>query len=447
MKKLFTSLRFKISLSIIVLLLVTSFLFTILMVQTVNQHVVKEVLKRAESLSKSMAAIAAYNFLAGDFLGLDNICWKFKEANKDVEYVAVTNLQNKVLTHSDTSKIGLQFQPVSGAPIATPAADIRVFELKNNGRDIYEVTTPMFFKNKQIGNVVVGINKSELFQAGKNATKRIFAGLCMALFLGIGCIIGLSSFIAKPIKELSRGVEDLKMGKRSKLRVYSQDELGKLTISFNQLMELTDRQRSKLSTYAKELEEAYLSSVKVLTAAIDARDPYTLGHSTRVAKIARKIGERIGLPAKELEDLEIGSLFHDVGKLKTPDYILLKEGPLDPMEHREIVSHCDYGAAILSRASSLQKYIPAVRHHHEWFNGEGYPDGLSGDNIPLHAAIISIADAFDAMTSVRPYKNSRSQDQALLELSRFSGTQFNPRLIEVFQSTFSDPVFSETLYS
>lgn len=439
--------RFKISLSIIVLLLVTSFLFTILMVQTVDHYVLKEVLKRAESLGKSMAAIAAYNFLAGDLLGLDTVSWKFKEANRDVEYVAVTNLQRKILTHSDISKIGKLFQPGLGAPVSASMTGTRVHELKNNGRDIYEVATPMLFKDKRIGDVIVGINKAELYQSGKDATQRIFAGLAMALFLGIGCIIGLSSFIAKPIKELSKGVEDLKMGRRSKLRVYSKDELGKLTVSFNQLMELTDRQRSKLSTYAKELEEAYLSSVKVLTAAIDARDPYTLGHSTRVAKIARKIGECIGLQAKELEDLEIGSLFHDVGKLKTPDYILLKEGPLDPMEHREIVSHCDYGAAILSRASSLQKYIPAVRHHHEWFNGEGYPDGLSGDNIPLHAAIISIADAFDAMTSDRPYKNSLSQDEALLELSRFSGTQFNPWLIEVFRSTFTDPLLTESFHS
>lgn len=194
------------------------------------------------------------------------------------------------------------------------------------------------------------------------------------------------------------------------------------------MTELKTRQQDDVD----ELEGAYIFTLKVLTAAIDARDPYTLGHSTRVARLALKIGKAVGLSRKELEDLEIAGLFHDVGKLKTPDYVLLKDGPLNPVEQREITSHCDYGAAILTRASSLQKYIPAVRHHHEWYNGEGYPDGLREDEIPLHAAIIAVADAFDAMTSTRPYKSSLTREEAVQELVRFSGTQFNPRLIETF---------------
>jgi putative nucleotidyltransferase with HDIG domain len=185
----------------------------------------------------------------------------------------------------------------------------------------------------------------------------------------------------------------------------------------------------------------------VLAAAIDARDPYTLGHSTRVSKLACKIGAALGLSHHELEDLEIASLFHDVGKLKTPDFVLLKDGPLDPQEHREIANHCENGAAILGRATSLQKYMPPVRHHHEWFNGEGYPDGLRGDDIPLHAAIIAIADAFDAMTSSRPYKNALTREEALHELARYAGRQFNPRLVEVFQQVIeSQPAESERLF-
>jgi len=258
----------------------------------------------------------------------------------------------------------------------------------------------------------------------------------------------LSSFITKPIKELSRGVNELKVGRRTKLNIFSHDELGNLTKSFNQMTDLTTRQQERLHSYAQELEDSYVSTVKVLTAAIDARDPYTLGHSTRVAKLAVRIGKAIGFSRQELEDLEIASLFHDVGKLKMPDYILLKNGPLDPEEHRQILAHCEYGAAILGRASSLQKYIPAVRHHHEWFNGEGYPDGLRGDDVPLHAAIIAIADAFDAMTSVRPYKKSFCQDDALQELTRCSGRQFNPWLVEVFQQALaSDPVLAEQFSS
>jgi putative nucleotidyltransferase with HDIG domain len=210
------------------------------------------------------------------------------------------------------------------------------------------------------------------------------------------------------------------------------------------MTELITDQQTQLGAYATELEEAYVSTVTVLAAAIDARDPYTLGHSTRVAKLTRKIGAAIGLSHQELEDLEIASLFHDVGKLKTPDFVLLKDGPLDPQEHREIANHSENGAAILGRAPSLQKYIPAVRHHHEWFNGEGYPDGLRGDDIPLYAAIIAIADAFDAMTSARPYKKARSREEALRELTLFAGRQFNPRLVEVFHQVIeSQPLPAE----
>jgi HD-GYP domain-containing protein (c-di-GMP phosphodiesterase class II) len=153
--------------------------------------------------------------------------------------------------------------------------------------------------------------------------------------------------------------------------------------------------------------------------------------------LARKIGEALGFSHEELEDLEVASLFHDVGKLKTPDALLHKDGPLDALEHREVANHSEHGAAILSRAPSLQKYVPAVRHHHEWYDGAGYPDRLRGEDIPLHAAIISVADAFDAMTTVRPYKDSFSHADALDELARCSGTQFNPQVVEVFHKVFA----------
>jgi putative nucleotidyltransferase with HDIG domain len=203
-------------------------------------------------------------------------------------------------------------------------------------------------------------------------------------------------------------------------------------------------QQSELSSSARELEEAYMATVKVLAAAIDARDPYTLGHSARVSKLSVKIGEALGLSRSELEDLEVASLIHDVGKLKTPDYVLMKEGPLTEQEHREMSEHSEHGAAILSRAKSLQKYIPAVRHHHEWFNGDGYPDGLRKDDIPLHAAIITVADAFDAMTSSRPYKSPCTPEHALRELNRYAGRQFDPRIVEVFCRIMdAQPVYEE----
>jgi putative nucleotidyltransferase with HDIG domain len=433
----FTTLRSKIALFIIVLLLVTAGIFSFLTVQTMNSRITDEVTKRAEALCKSTAALAPYSMLAGDVLGLDNIVAKVKGANPDVDYVAVTNTAMQAVAHTRVKERDRKLSLSPGELISQGGDGTMIYLVRNTSGLFLEIMTPIVYKNIPMGGVVIGINDSLLRAARTETRRRILMGFAVVMLLGAGCIVILSSVVARPIKELSLGVEELKAGRRTKLRVYSPDELGKLTVSFNQMTEKITRQQDRLSATAAELEDSYVSTVKVLSAAIDARDPYTLGHSTRVAKFARKIGEALGFSHEELEDLEVASLFHDVGKLKTPDALLHKDGPLDALEHREVANHSEHGAAILSRAPSLQKYIPAVRHHHEWFDGEGYPDRLRGEDIPLHAAIISVADAFDAMTSVRPYKNPRSQADALNELTRCSGTQFNPQVVEVFHKVLA----------
>jgi HD-GYP domain-containing protein (c-di-GMP phosphodiesterase class II) len=441
--RLFT-LRSKIALFIVVLLLITASLFSLLTIQSMNRHILDEVIKRAESLCKSTAALAPYSILSGDMLGTDNIVSKVKTANADVEYVAVTNTEMKILAHTDVAKRGETFLPSPRALIKGSDDGMRVYEVQSSTDRVFEIAAPIIFDGRQMGHVIIGINQTVLYHAKAETRRKIMAGFGITMLLGIGCILVLSSFITRPIKELSRGVNELKEGRRSKLRIYSHDELGNLTASFNQMTELITRQQARLGGYAAELEEAYVSTVKVLAAAIDARDPFTHGHSTRVSRLSVRIGAALGLSHQELEDLEIASLFHDVGKLKTPDFVLLKDGPLDPQEHHEISNHSENGAAILGRAPSLQKYMPAVRHHHEWFNGEGYPDGLQGDDIPLYAAIIAIADAYDAMTSSRPYKEARSRESALKELSLFAGRQFNPRLVDIFHQVIeSHPESSE----
>jgi putative nucleotidyltransferase with HDIG domain len=440
----FTTLRFKIAAFIIILLLVSASIFSLLTIQTMNRHILDEVLKRSESLCKSTAGLAPYSMLSNDLLGIDNIVAKVKEANTDVDFVAVTDSQMKILAHTDMTKRGSPFHRTRGEIIKETEDGARIVETRERPSPFFEISAPIAFNGKTLGTVIIGANKSVLLAAQADTRNRILFGLGIAITLGIACIIVLSSFLTRPIKELSKGVGELKGGKRTKLRIYSHDELGKLTEGFNQMAELITRQRASLSASARELEDSYISTVKVLAAAIDARDPYTLGHSTRVSKLSVKIGENLGLSAYELENLEIASLFHDVGKLKTPDYVLLKGGSLNPLEHHEMSEHPEHGAAILSRAKSLHKYIPAVRHHHEWYNGEGYPDGLQGEDIPLHAAIIAVADAFDAMTSSRPYKNPRNAGDALRELARFSGKQFDPRIVDAFGQVINEePTLAE----
>jgi putative nucleotidyltransferase with HDIG domain len=216
------------------------------------------------------------------------------------------------------------------------------------------------------------------------------------------------------------------------LRIFSRDELGRLTASFNEMSGLITTQRESLAQSARDLEQAYVSTVRVVSAALDARDSYTQGHSTRVSELTVAMARELGWDDSDIEELEIACLFHDVGKIKTPDAILHKQGQLTADERKEMQKHAEYGAEILSKAPSLAKFIPAVRHHHEWYDGSGYPDGLSGERIPLAAAIISLADAFDAMTSDRPYRRAMTKEQALEMIKKYTGRQFHPKLSPIF---------------
>ncbi len=281
--------------------------------------------------------------------------------------------------------------------------------------------------------MIIRINRSALLDAQRVIGRRILIVFTVILLLGTAGSYALSSFLTKPIKELSAGVSELTEGKgERRLRIYSRDELGILTEGFNEMMTIITDQRGKLTTFADELEKSYVSTVRVLAAAIDARDPYTHGHSTRVSLLAVQLGKEIGLDAEALDDLEVACLFHDIGKIKTPDAILRKRNKLGPEEYKEMMRHPVDGAAILGKAPSLHKYILPVRHHHERFDGSGYPDGLEGKDIPLFAAIISITDTYDAMTSDRPYRTARTDEETLQELISCAGKQLDPDLVAAF---------------
>ncbi|MEX2425221.1 MAG: HD-GYP domain-containing protein, partial [Thermomicrobiaceae bacterium] len=169
-------------------------------------------------------------------------------------------------------------------------------------------------------------------------------------------------------------------------------------------------------------------------AVVDAKDPTTLEHSRNVAQYCRTIAELAGLNSAEVERIELAGLLHDIGKLSVPDHILSKPGPLTDAERTLINTHPDRGANILNQHPVLVTLVPLVRHHHERADGNGYPDGLAGEAIPPGASIISVAEAFDTMISQRTYQRTKTVDDAIDELVRHAGTQFDSRLVELFVS-------------
>ena len=197
-------------------------------------------------------------------------------------------------------------------------------------------------------------------------------------------------------------------------------------------MNLIRKINTELKDTYDKLEKAYLESVETLRFTVEAKDTYTRGHSDRVSEYSVLLGNKLGLSEEDINTLKIGGLFHDIGKIGVPDSILLKPTNLTDDEYSEIKNHPSIGAHILSNATIFQSVIPIVKHHHERYDGNGYPGKLKGEDIPFLARIAAVADSFDAMTSKRTYRDSLSLDIVKSEIERCKGTQFDPNCADAF---------------
>lgn len=195
---------------------------------------------------------------------------------------------------------------------------------------------------------------------------------------------------------------------------------------------IVEERTSRLQEAYLTLKKAHLESVKVLAEAIDAKDPYTRGHSDRVKKMSLRLALSLGLTEEKLEILEYAALLHDIGKIGINDGILQKSELLTPEEFQLVEEHPLIGVKIVEGIEFFEEMIPMIRSHHERFDGNGYPDGLMGEAIPLGARIIAISDAFDAMTSLRPHRPLMPLEDVLVEMERGKGRQFDPKILEIF---------------
>jgi putative nucleotidyltransferase with HDIG domain len=192
----------------------------------------------------------------------------------------------------------------------------------------------------------------------------------------------------------------------------------------------------QVKTTAQELNHAYLSMLAVLANAIEARDHYTIGHTWRVARFSQTIARRLGWDDSKLKEVEVGGMLHDIGKIGVSDAILGKPGPLSSAEQELMKLHPQIGARMLRDVPSLRHVLPYVLYHHERFDGRGYPEGLSSDEIPIEARLLAVADTFDAMTSNRPYRKGLGHDVAIAELQRQAGAQCDPEIVQAFVEAY-----------
>ncbi|HUR83699.1 MAG TPA: HD-GYP domain-containing protein, partial [Solirubrobacteraceae bacterium] len=248
-------------------------------------------------------------------------------------------------------------------------------------------------------------------------------------FFGIA-LAGMGSFwlarlLSQPIGRLSSSLAGMAashdVGARLPLTGSSR-ELDTLTATFNTLM-------SSVALAEEHTQAAYTGAIRALATALDARDPYTAGHSERVSALSVNIGRHMGLDRDDLEVLRLGALLHDIGKIGVPDAVLHKPGKLDDDEWATMRLHPVIGEQVVASMDTLAHLAPVVRAEHERWDGAGYPDGLAGTEIPLASRIILVADAFHAMTSDRPYRKALPRDVALTELCNNAGSQFCPTVV------------------
>ena len=237
--------------------------------------------------------------------------------------------------------------------------------------------------------------------------------------------LGANDFLIKPV--------DLDLLVLSVKNVLEKKRLEEELEAYHKNLEKLVKERtSELQQALLVVKKDHLDSVKLLAEVIDAKDPYTRGHSDRVRRLSMRIAMMLGFDEKRLENLVFGALLHDIGKIGIRDEVLQKQGPLSPKEYQYIKQHPLIGVKIMEGIDFFKDKIPMIRNHHEHFDGSGYPDGLIGESIPLEARIIAVPDAFDALTSLRPHHRAMPIEDALLEMEKWKGKQFDPQVLKIF---------------
>lgn len=287
-------------------------------------------------------------------------------------------------------------------------------------------------RSSLLGVIAIQDESAALASVGDMRRQVMFVSLIAAV---LALVIGFffADQLTRPVRELAAGAQRIAAGDFSRrVRVPGRTELGELGSSFNQMTDQIERFIGDLQRSAEENRELFLGTVKALAAAIDGKDPYTRGHSERVSRFAVATAQALRLPEDEIEKIRVSALLHDVGKIGIDDRVLKKPAALTDDEFEIMKTHPQKGFKIMSQIPAMRDFLPGMYMHHEMMNGEGYPQGLRGDQIPIQARIVSVADTFDAMTTERPYQRAMDLGAALTRLKSFVGTRYDARVVAAF---------------
>jgi HD-GYP domain-containing protein (c-di-GMP phosphodiesterase class II) len=356
--------------------------------------------------------------------------------------VFVVDQNGKAVAHPDAS-IAFSERPMTdlkvvqdwleaGAQIQSALAP---FNLDRDGRAtpmLGSYATVELDRNSLLGVIAIQDEAAALASVSEMRTQTLLISLLAA---ALALIFGFyfAEKLTRPVRELAAGAQRIAAGDFSqRVKVLGRTELGELGASFNQMTDRIESFVGDLQRSADENHELFLGTVKALAAAIDGKDPYTRGHSERVSRFSVAVAQGLGLPEIEIERIRISALLHDVGKIGIDDRVLKKPAALTDEEFEIMKTHPQKGHKIMSQIPAMRDFLPGMHMHHEMINGEGYPQRLKGEEIPMQARVVSVADTFDAMTTERPYQRAMDLESALTRLKSFVGTRYDARVVAAF---------------
>ena len=316
------------------------------------------------------------------------------------------------------------------------ATETSQFDLAEGGQTVAMLGTYSPIENVGWGVIVQRKLSEAYFAINQMRSQTMWWGL-LAIFLSLGVAVTSAKYVTRPIDQLTQTARSIaKRDFSQRADVRGRTEIGELAGTFNLMAEDIQHYIGELTTASEQNRQLFMGSIEMIAAAVDAKDPYTKGHSARVSQYSVILAKELGLPEEEISKIRIAATLHDVGKIGVEDRVLKKPGVLTNEEFEIMKRHTIMGFEIVRQVKQLAEMLPGIRWHHEALNGKGYPDGISGDEIPLMVRIMSVADTFDAITTDRPYQAGKDFPQAIQILRKLAGTKYDPLVVDALASAY-----------
>lgn len=378
-------------------------------------------------------------------VSLDRTLRRLQETSVRGRVVFVVDRNGHIVAHPDTRKfvpgtdvnaVSLIVKQIRELPRELRATETMRFSVEENGRPVEMIGT--YSTLPELNWAIVAersLDKARedagVKELNTQALNLVFVVTFAALILGYLFAVGIST----PIRALAYSTRAISRGEfHERTPVRGAAEISELAETFNKMAGDIEQYIEQLKQAAEENRALFLGSIRMLAAAIDEKDPYTRGHSGRVAKYSVIIGQALRMSAADLDRLRISALLHDVGKIGVDDRVLKKPGALTPEEFELMKQHPSKGANIMRPVAQLKEMLPGIELHHEQVDGRGYPYGLKAEEIPLMARIIAVADTLDAMTTNRPYQSAMDLDYALQTISTLTGSRFDSVVVDALEA-------------